>query len=875
MTAHAPRLIQALANPKEAISLGRELLDNLQAEQWRKFETHTPIQLLISERTNFVDQLLRRVWKHYLQDCPNLCLVAVGGYGRGELHPYSDIDILILTGDAGTTDQESAAIGAFITYLWDISLQVGHAIRTLADCAQQGKSDISTATNYTEARWLIGQYELFDRLRYIWRQADFWPSPEFFLAKVAEQEARHAKAQDALAQLEPNLKESPGGLRDIHTLAWVAKRHFGASSLQQLVSVGYLSVDEYNTLERAMRFHWKVRFALHSLKKRKEERLLFEHQKQLADLLGYVPTAGKLAVEHFMQDYYRNAKVIRNLNQLLLQVFREHILTPDYQHYEAIDEAFALIDHALHIRQEALFIQSPIHLLKLFVLLTQPRVIGIRADSQRLINRYAHLINESFCQQAETWQVFRELLSQPRGVLKALRQMHQHGLLGRLLPAFHRITGLMQFDLFHAYTVDEHTLLVVKHLRQILLATPEVATAFPLACTLGSQVEARDILLLAGLFHDIAKGQGGDHALLGAEEAMRFAQQAGLTPAEGEHLSWLVAQHLLLSHTAQKQDLSDRDVIKTFCQQVNTPQKLRDLYLLTLADIRATSPVVWNSWKDNLLKTLYHRSLDHLNTQLTQPTNRLAQIAQAESDVLAHLPTALQRELQDWWQALDHSAYRHHVSDEDRAAHAQILLTDIPYPRVSLTASKLDGICKITLLALDAPRLWLILTRACYESQLNILSAEVYTTSTGIALIDLNATPTEKWSVSARHDWQGQLIAQLSHQDQQRAYTEPTLSSYHLQSRKKSFDIPTQVEIHLAADTTDYHITIKAKDHAGLLFKSAQVFARHQLNLDSARISTEGIQVEDHFIVSQQQQPLTDLNQAQLRQDLIHALTCS
>lgn len=869
MTAPAPRLIQAFADPKEAIRVGRSLLNNLQQEQWRKFEhQNTPIQLLISERTNFIDQLLRRVWKNYLHACPDLCLVAVGGYGRGELHPYSDIDILILTTNAGCSETEQNAIVEFITYLWDIGLQVGHAIRTLEECYQQGKADLSTATNYTEARWLVGQYELFDHLRRVWRQEGFWSSQDFFLAKVAEQEARHAKAQDALAQLEPNIKESPGGLRDIHTLVWVAKRHFGASSLQQLVSVGFLSVDEYNRLERAMRFHWRVRFALHSIKQRKEERLLFEHQKQLAHLLGYQDTEGKLAVENFMQAYYRNAKIIRNLNQLLLQVFREHLLTPEVQETTQIDEAFSLIDHAISVQKETLFVHSPIHLLSLFVHVCAPNVKGIRADTQRLINRYAHLINESFCQQAETWQVFRELLNQPRGVFKSLQLMHQHGLLGRLLPAFHRITGLMQFDLFHAYTVDEHTLLVVKHLRQLLLAKAETQVSLGLACELGQKIPYPDILLFAGLFHDIAKGRGGDHALLGAEEVKRFGQQAHLSSTETSQMAWLVEQHLLMSHTAQKQDLSDPEVIAQFCQRVSSLEKLRDLYLLTVADIRSTSPVIWNSWKDNLLKTLYHRAFDYLTQQKTVQT-RAQIIEQEERTLLADYPPAQKKELLAWWQALDFSHYRQHIGYDDRAHHIPLLLADDSYPRVRLMASQLDGICKITLLAQDDHSLWFVLTRACYQAQLNILNAEVYTTQTGIALIDLNATPSEKWSEQAIDDWQNQLIQQITHPQP----SEPVVISYQRQLRQKSFDIPTTVSIRTIPNSSEYEITITAKDHAGLLFKSAQVFAQHHLYLGSARIATEGIRAEDFFVVSNDQNAqLTDDEQVQLTQDLRSAL---
>jgi len=832
-----PLLVKALKEPKEAIAVGRNLLTNLAEQQLERFQAQAPIQHLISERTNFVDQLLRRVWKHHIPKQSALSLIAVGGYGRGELHPYSDIDILILSPSHDLSDDEARAVESFLTYLWDIGLQVGHAIRTLDDCFNIGKNDVSTATNYIESRWLIGNYEAFDDLRNLLKRPDFWPSVSFFIAKVSEQTIRHNKAQDALAQLEPNIKESPGGLRDIHTIAWVAKRHFGASSLQQLVSVGFLSVEEYNHLERAMRFHWRVRFVLHSLKKRKEERLLFEHQKQVAQALGYTDTTGKLAVEAFMQDYYRNARIIRNLNTLLLQHFREHLLAPNQTETIVIDDDFVIIDGYLSINNEQALIRSPLNVLRLFYLMGTNDCAGIRADTQRMIQNYAHLINENFCQQAETWQLFREMLRIPKGVTKLLYAMHTQGILGRLFPAFHRITGLMQFDLFHAYTVDEHTLMVVRNLRQFIVADAQTQKNFPLACELASKIKQPDILLLAGFFHDIAKGRGGKHEILGAEDALAFAQQAHLSPEEGEHLSWLVRAHLEMSHSAQKKDISDNEVIAQFSQTVGTLDKLTTLYLLTVADICATSPVGWNGWKDNLLSHLYRQTRNHLQHQTQENSRNL---------VLSSVAPEQQAKLEHIWQCLEASHYYQKQQLEDLMRHARLFTQNHRLPYVQLESTSANDVCSLSLYTDNRADIWLKTTAACESMRLNILEARVYSSNDAHLLIDLKFLHLTHWSDNEREHWLEQLTSSL-------ATGEPftsNISQHPLPNRQKHFSVPTSIALKPNSNATLTELYLSTRDKSGLLFQCAQVFYRHHLSLIAAKISTEGIRADDTFLLT-------------------------
>jgi [protein-PII] uridylyltransferase len=855
-----PLLIKALNNAKEGVSVGRSLLQNLAEQQLDRFRTHTPIQHLISERTNFVDQLLRRVWKHQIPSHSSLSLIAVGGYGRGELHPYSDIDILILSPSHVLADDEAQAVEAFITYLWDIGLQVGHAIRTLEECFQFGTEDVSTATNYIEARWLIGNYDAFDALRQLMKRPDFWPSVDFFLAKVEEQRLRHDKAQDALAQLEPNIKESPGGLRDIHTLVWVAKRHFGADSLQQLVSVGFLTVDEYNTLERAMRFHWRVRFVLHSLKKRKEERLLFDHQKLVAQELGYQDSVGKLAVEGFMQDYYRNANIIRQLNTLLLQHFREHLLTKTQPKTIQVDDDFLIIDGYLSVSSEQVFIRNSLNLLRVFYLQSSHQLQGIRAATQRLVHTYSHLVNEEFCQQPTTWRLFRQLLCQPQGVTEALRAMHSQGILGKLLPEFHRITGLMQFDLFHAYTVDEHTLMVVRNLRRFLQADESTRQDFDLACTLAQHIQAPDILLLAGIFHDIAKGRGGKHEVLGAEDAARFAQQAQLTEHEGELLAWLVAKHLDMSHTAQKKDISDPEVIAQFSQTVETLEKLTYLYLLTVADICATSPVGWNGWKDNLLSHLYHQTRNHLQHQ-TQENNR--------HHVLAHIAPEQHEKIEAIWHSLEKSHYYRKQQLEDLTRHAHLFTQTGNLPYIFLESTSAKDVCSLTLYTDNRPDVWLKTTAACESMRLNIVAARVYSSDDARLLIDLKFLRPKHWSEADKNSWLHELTYSLA--SEKNALMATTFTPIH--SRQKHFSIPTVVKLitNKQAQQTELHLS--TRDKSGLLFQCAQVFYQHQLTLIAAKVSTEGIRADDtFFLIDAYGQAIAVERYEQINSDLLLAL---
>lgn len=610
-----------------SLASGRKLLSDFNEQQFIKFDQGEAVSTLLTERTSFIDQLLKRIWFHFFSksDSENLSLIAIGGYGRGELQPYSDIDLLILSEQA---EAYQSKISDFITYLWDIGFEVGHAVRNLEQCIQDGKSDITTATSLLEARWLTGCFDSFLSLQNVFNLKSFWPSHAFFTAKLEEQKARHKRYHNTLHQLEPNIKESPGGLRDIQTILWVAKRHFGADTLQELLQHNFISLKEFKEIQSAYDYLNRIRFALHRIKKRNENRLLFDHQQRLAapiyDESGTEVDMVK-SVEAFMKPYYQKVHIIARLNEILLQHFKEHIYQYEVDQIQQINPRFRLVNQYLDVIKENLFEKNPTALLEAFIIIENydQMIEGIRSRTIRLIRDNLHLIDDQFRSDPINKALFIELFRQRKGVNAALKRMYAYGILGAYLPNFQKITGLMQFNIFHAYTVDEHTMLVIRNLRRFFIK--KFAYEFPTAHQVSQQLCKPEILLLAGLFHDIAKGRNGAHEKLGAVDAKEFAYKHNLNKNDSELLSWLVLRHLDFSYVAQKKDLSDPQVIQQFAKKVGTQERLDHLYLLTLADVRSTSDEVWNDWKNQLFLQLYNNTSKALDATSNQPKDRIKQ----------------------------------------------------------------------------------------------------------------------------------------------------------------------------------------------------------------------------------------------------------
>ncbi|MDH3533980.1 MAG: [protein-PII] uridylyltransferase, partial [Gammaproteobacteria bacterium] len=612
-------LRDALANPSAGSS--RNALARASDNIKERFLAGESVVTLVHLRATVMDELLIDLWRRHAGSCVAVAaLVAVGGYGRAELHPYSDVDIMLLLPDQLPDDGE-AQLSAFVTALWDVGLEIGHSVRTVADCEQQARSDLTVATTLIESRLLDGPEALYAAMQTVIAADNMWPPKEFFIEKRKEQISRHHRYDDTAYNLEPNVKGSPGGLRDIQMIGWVAKRNFDVKTFDELVEHRFLTPTQVRRLNDGQAFLWRIRFALHILTGRREDRLLFDYQIKLAEMLGYEDASYTLAVEQLMQRYYRTVMELSRINEMLLQLFEEAILMDPDAPAEPLNARFKVRNGFLQTVNDQVFVHDPSALLELFLLLQQhPEIRGVSAYTIGLIKRNLYLIDEEFRQNPRNHRLFLSILRAPEGVTHGLRRMNLYGVLGLYIPAFGRIVGRMQYDLFHAYTVDEHTLFVVSNLRRF--AVSRFDREYPHCSRIMQSLEKPEIAYLGGLFHDIAKGRGGDHSELGAVDAEAFCLEHGLSKYEARIVAWLVRHHLILSTTAQKKDIGDPDVINEFASLVRDPLHLDYLYLLTVADVRGTNPKLWNSWKASLFRDLYELTHQALRRGLENPIDR-------------------------------------------------------------------------------------------------------------------------------------------------------------------------------------------------------------------------------------------------------------
>ncbi|WP_373097615.1 [protein-PII] uridylyltransferase, partial [Zhongshania sp.] len=534
------------------IKVYKSYLKDLAKELKTRFEAKENIRELVALRSSRIDALLQNIWASY-QWQDDISLIAVGGYGRGELHPYSDIDLLILTSDDASDYRDN--IESLITLLWDINLEIGHSVRTVSQCCKTAAEDITVATNLMESRPLAGNDTLHADLMALVGPDQIWPSSEFFRAKWDEQIHRHRKFANSEYNLEPNVKSSPGGLRDIQMIGWVVKRHFGAQSIDELLERQFLSQDELDTLKEGQDYLWRVRFALHLLGGREEDRLLFDHQRTLAESFGFTDGNGKLAVEQFMQQYYRWAMHLGELNDVLMQHFDETILRAcEAETVLEINPRFRIRNGHIEVANDKVFTKTPSALMEIFVLMANHEGIdGVRASTIRLIRKSRHLIDDRFRADPKNKRYFLELLRSPNRVALNLRRMKRFRILGKFIPAFAHIVGQMQHDLFHIYSVDAHTLELIKNISRFRY--PSMVEQYPMACRIMQRLPKHELLYLAGLFHDIAKGRGGDHSSLGAVDAREFCENLGLNKRDSNLVAWLVEKHLEMSSVSQRKDI--------------------------------------------------------------------------------------------------------------------------------------------------------------------------------------------------------------------------------------------------------------------------------------------------------------------------------
>ena len=866
------RTVRSLATAGEDLTPYRGAIRECQSELIARFHDDEPVETLVHARAHFVDTLLGVVWRSQLGLVrERWSLMAVGGYGRGELHPCSDIDILILVPEAPDAAAASE-LERLVTFLWDIGLEVGHSVRTVAECVQESSADVGVMTTLIEARCLAGDAALFASMRSALSTEHVWPVRDFFAAKVHEQTERHLKANDTAYNLEPNVKTGPGGLRDIQTIAWVAKRHFGVNTLDELAQQGFLAPSELRRLKSAQAFLWKVRFGLHAITGRREDRLLFDHQIKLARSFGYEDASFTLAVEQLMQRYYRTVMDVSLLNELLLQLFREAILTEDAAPVP-LNPRFQLRNDYLETVSEETLARSPSALLELFVLLqSQPQIRGVRASTIRAVGRHQWLIDEEFRQNPRHHRLFLEILRAPEGVTHELRRMNTYGVLGRYIPAFGRIVGRMQYDLFHAYTVDAHTLFVVSNLRR--LAIPRYDHELPRLSRIMQLLPKPELAYLAALFHDIAKGRGGDHSELGAVDAEAFCLEQGLSRYDARLVAWLVLNHLQLSVTAQKQDIADPDVINAFARRVGDETHLDHLYVLTCADVRGTNPKLWNSWKASLFEEFYQRVKRALRRGLETPIDQDELVRETQETATRALLTAGldQVAIRSAWAPLSAAYFLRHTPEEV-IWHTRMLAQrpeDSDEPTVAVQAESERGTTSIMTYASLRQRGFARATAVLDQLGLTIVDARITPTQEGFSL-DLYHVLEDDNSPIADTDRLREIEFALSRALRSKADA-PIAVSRRGARQTRMFNTPTHIALNVDERNQRSVLELIAADRPGLLSDIGKILLEERVELLAAKIMTVGERAEDVFYVTDAlQQPLD----AATAQRLIARLTAS
>jgi [protein-PII] uridylyltransferase len=808
-----------------------------------QYALHNDASALLVERCRQVDDVLIRLWSA-LGFPTSLALAAVGGYGRGKLYPASDIDLLILLPkppDAPLQERLERLVGHF----WDIGLEIGHSVRTIDECLDEAAKDISVQTALLESRLLTGSQKLFST--FAKRLRGNLDPLIFFENKRLEQQERHLRFNETPYSLEPNFKEAPGGLRDLQVIFWMAHAAGFGSSWDDLERNGFVTPEEKFHAERCAEYIRHLRIRMHLLLGRREDRLLFDYQNTLAAQYGFESTPARRASEQLMQDYYRNAKAITLLNTILLQNIGAALAPESEQAPQSIDDNFRSVGGLLDIRADDALVRQPSLILDSFLVMQEcPDLHGMTARTLRALWRARELITPEFRVDPNNRAAFLRLLKAPRGIIHEVRRMNQLDILGDYLPAFGRIVGQMQHDLFHVYTVDQHILQVLRNLRRFMMS--EFAHEYPLCSRVMAEFDDPWLLFIAALFHDIAKGRGGDHSELGTADARDFCENHGLTAAETELVVWLVRHHLIMSQVAQKEDLSDPEVITNFARLVGDERHLSALYLLTHADIRGTSPKVWNQWKGKLLADLYLLTVNHLRQDSPVAPHGVIAERQAEAMRLLRFFALSGTVHERLWKQLDTVYFLRHSAEEiawhTRSLHYRIH-NDRPVVRARLYQAG-EGL-QVMVYTQDQPDLFARIVGFFARAGYSIVDAKIHTTAHGYALdsfVVLDVT---------QRDSDREMVAYIEHELTERLTRQdpPEVPSTGRLSRQvKHFPIKPEVSIRGDEKGAHFVLSLTAADRPGLLYTVATTLAEHGANLHTAKITTLGERAEDVFLIS-------------------------
>ncbi len=832
----------------------------------RALERGVNIRQLVNARACVIDDLLIDLFKYFELDKTDLALFATGGYGRGELSLYSDIDILLLMPhdiDADTNKK----IDNLVAILWDIGLEPALSVRSVSDCLEAAL-DHTIASALLEARLLIGNDALQDVPHQIVNNQ--WSPRAFFDVKINEAKARYLQHNATEYNLEPNIKTAPGGLRDIHIIGWVTKRYFRVSKLYDLVQQDFLTEKEFDELSFAEGYLWQIRHYLHELTGRNENKLLFDYQREIAQLMGYEPQPDDQpndSVERFMRDYYRCAMQISTLSEMLTNHYYETIIEPQLPDEERpkkqpINARFNQVGEQIAMAHHRVFAQHPESILEMFLLMGQYGIKNVRTHTLRALKIAARGIDQAYRDNPAHQALFLANLKEQNYLFHRLRTMNRYGVLGNYIPAFAQVTGLMQYDLFHRYTVDAHTLFLIRILHRF--TDPLFYEDFPLVSSIFQRIERKEILVLAAMFHDIAKGRGGNHSQLGEIESIEFCLAHGMSTADANLVGWLTRYHLLMSMTAQKKDISDPEVVTLFADLVGNVTHLNHLYVLTVADMNATNPQLWNSWRATLMKQLYSQTRRILRADIDAPTNRQDMISATRAQALVMLDNVDNQhmnrdEVLRLWDDLGDEYFLREIA-EDILWHTEAILNHPPIGR----ASNADSPPLVVLrehreLALDAVQVFVYtqdqvnlfaVTMAVFDQMnLDVLDARIITATRDFAL-DSYVLLDRSGTLLVDSDSQQELKQRLI--DAFKNPTSPKLTNKRIPRQLKHFNVATTINFEFNEASSQHIMSLETLDQPGLLARVGQVFLQQQIEVHAARITTLGERAEDMFYISDQ-----------------------
>ncbi|GGY76645.1 [protein-PII] uridylyltransferase [Marinobacter zhanjiangensis] len=869
-------LADQIATAPSPVKAARELLKQAYEFDAEAFRNGVDVRELVKSRADTVDLVLRQIWNRYpFAQSGDIALLAVGGYGRGELHPHSDIDLLILTRN-GIEDDWHEDLGAFVTLLWDLKLDIGHSVRSLEESKQAARDDVTILTNLLETRTIAGPEELRTDLSRAVYSDEVSSDRDYFIAKREEQLKRHQKYGDTEYNLEPNIKGAPGGLRDIQNIGWITKRHFGLDSFADLTRFSILTEEEHDILLQGENFLWRLRYGLQLIADRNENRLLFDHQRALADMLGYRDEGRHLGVEKMMQAYYRTVLALAELTDVILQYYDEAILQRDQEaRIQPLNRRFQIRDQYIEAINTQVFAYAPYAIMEIFLLMAQhPAIKGIRASTIRALRAHRHLIDDQFRNDLAVTSLFMELVKTPHPLDETLSHMKKYNVLGRYLPEFGQIIGQMQYDLFHIFTVDTHTLRVIRNM--VRLNNPESRTEYPLASRLVHQLPKPEVLYVAGLYHDVAKGRGGDHSELGADDAEAFCKRHHLSERDTQLIAWLVENHLLMSMTAQRKDISDPDIINEFARAVPSQVHLDYLYVLTACDISATNPKLWNTWRASLLRQLYVETKRALRRGTETPFNRAdwVKATQAEARGILRAQGMADEQIDAIWDTLDEEYFLQDSTVDIAWQTAAIIRHGKhPEPLVLIRDTRggpTDGYSHIVIYVKDRVALFAATTAVLEQLNLNIVDARISVASKGpwsissYVVLDEQGQPLGK-DPARKERVRERLVEELDDPDDY-----PKIIQRRTPRQLKHFSFPTEVT--LSNDTFNQRTVIEVitPDRPGLLARVGRVLLEHRVRLTNAKIATLGERVEDAFFVTDEHGwPIRDPDVCQaLQEDL-------